>query len=178
VARAVELGVFETKRAALQSLFASASRPKRSKIGTFLHIVTALDGHLRFPQALPERTGLTLGRALEDAPDLGPQLVQRLRDAQPEDSAAEIACLMAGLAPSEPVLESAPQALESDRAVLEPEAPPAPKADAEPRAHRETLAPGVEMTYVKGRLVLHGSRVNPALVHRLRGFLSHDKARE
>ncbi|MFU8836620.1 MAG: ParB/RepB/Spo0J family partition protein, partial [Roseovarius sp.] len=41
-ARAVEAGVFPSTRVALQSLFASASRAKRSKIGSFLTLYHAL----------------------------------------------------------------------------------------------------------------------------------------
>ena len=42
------------------ALFATASRPKRSRIRAFLELYHALDGTLRFPAALPERLGLAL----------------------------------------------------------------------------------------------------------------------
>ena len=170
VARAVDQGVFATKREALQTLFAAASRPKRSKIGTFLHIVTALDGHLRFPQALTERMGLALGRALEDDPDLAPHAVQSLQSAAPRDAAEETACLMALLSPDLPAPGPLPV-----RAVSSDPATPETKPKAEPQG--EPLCPGVEMTFTKGRMVLRGSRVDEKLVRRLRGFLAHDKAR-
>ena len=59
-ARATERGVFESEKAALLALFATASRPKRSRIRAFLEIYHALDGSLRFPAQLPERLGLAL----------------------------------------------------------------------------------------------------------------------
>lgn len=68
VGKAVDLGVFETEKAALQQLFASASRPRRSKIGSFLTIYRALDPALRFPAAIPERLGLSLAKMIETEP--------------------------------------------------------------------------------------------------------------
>lgn len=62
--KAAEMGVFEDARDAVRSLFASASRAKRSKINSFVEIVRALDGDLRFPTAIPERLGLSLAKAL------------------------------------------------------------------------------------------------------------------
>jgi ParB family transcriptional regulator, chromosome partitioning protein len=59
-ALAVRRGIFETEKAALLALFATASRPKRSRIRSFLEIYHALDAHLRFPARLPERLGLKL----------------------------------------------------------------------------------------------------------------------
>ncbi len=59
-ALATERGVFASEKAALLALFATASRPKRSRIRAFLEIYHALDGTLRFPAALPERLGLAL----------------------------------------------------------------------------------------------------------------------
>jgi hypothetical protein len=59
-ARAAARGVFPSEDAALRALFATASRPKRSRIRAFLAIYHALDGSLRFPAHLPERLGLKL----------------------------------------------------------------------------------------------------------------------
>ena len=64
VARTTDQGVFETETAALRALFSTASRAKRSKIGSFVTVVRALDGVLRFPEALGERVGLRLAKAL------------------------------------------------------------------------------------------------------------------
>jgi ParB/RepB/Spo0J family partition protein len=90
-------GVFESEKKALSVLFQSGSRARRSKIGTFLPIVHALDGALRFPEMMTERVGLRLGRALQERPSLGSVMVAALERAAPESAAAEAACLLAEL---------------------------------------------------------------------------------
>ncbi|SNR72322.1 ParB/RepB/Spo0J family partition protein [Puniceibacterium sediminis] len=99
VLKAVEQGVFDTQKAALQQLFHAASRAKRSKIGSFLGIVQALDGSLRFPQALAERTGLTLSHALEDDAGLAGRLRNALDAAAPDTPEAEQAVVQSILTP-------------------------------------------------------------------------------
>jgi ParB/RepB/Spo0J family partition protein len=79
-ARAADLGVFETERQALQRLFATASRARRSKIGSFLTLYRRLDGALGFPAAIPERLGLALVAALEARPEAAAALVADLRE--------------------------------------------------------------------------------------------------
>lgn len=90
---AVEQGVFETEKKALLDLFAAASRPKRSKIRSFLSIVQALDGALQFPEAIGERTGLALAKALDTRPALGGEMRAALAQAAPENAATEQAVL-------------------------------------------------------------------------------------
>lgn len=92
-AKSAEEGVFETDRAALSGLFASASRAKRSKIGSFVTIVRALDGTLRFPRDLGERAGLVLSRALEKDPALPGRIRTALEASPPADSEAEQALI-------------------------------------------------------------------------------------
>ena len=70
-ARAVEAGVFATPKAALQGLFASASRARRSKIGSFLAIYRVLGDEIRFPQAMTERLGLALAKVIDADPGPG-----------------------------------------------------------------------------------------------------------
>ncbi len=94
VVKAVEGGVFPSARAGLQGLFGTASRAKRSKIGSFMAIVIALDGALRFPTALGERAGLVLARALEDDPAIGKDLVRQLMQVAPQSPEAELAVLV------------------------------------------------------------------------------------
>ncbi|MFA9229794.1 MAG: ParB/RepB/Spo0J family partition protein [Microgenomates group bacterium] len=77
-AKAVALGVFDTEKTALQRLFASASRARRSKIGSFLTIYHLLDPVLHFPSALPERLGLALAKLIEQAPIQAEALYQDL----------------------------------------------------------------------------------------------------
>lgn len=107
VARAVEAGVFETQKEALNGLFGSVSRSKRSKIGSFVLLVQSLDGVLRFPEALSERQGLALAGALKGAdPGERDALVARLRkavsDAAPDTPPAEWALIEACLSKADP----------------------------------------------------------------------------
>lgn len=97
VSKAVEQGVFAMERTALQTLFNSASRAKRSKIGSFLPLVRVLDGYLQYPQALSERLGLALAQALSDDPAFADRLRATLVKAQPENAEAETAVLAKAL---------------------------------------------------------------------------------
>lgn len=99
-AKAAEAGVYPDVQTALRHLFSSASRAKRSKIGTFVTIYQQLDGALRFPATLPERLGLALAAALEADAGLGPRLVQMLVKAAPQTPAAEQALLAKVLRPA------------------------------------------------------------------------------
>lgn len=76
VVKAVEAGAFPDERAALRELFCSVPRARRSKIGSFVPLVKALDGILEFPQALSEKRGLILARAVER----DTKLVKRIAD--------------------------------------------------------------------------------------------------
>lgn len=101
-ARATDLGVFESEKRALQSLFATASRARRSKIGSFLTIFRALDATLRFPAAIPERLGLTLARRLENDPDWIKAVTPALQQSPAQTPGAELAQLHRFLAPTAP----------------------------------------------------------------------------
>lgn len=99
-AKAAEAGVYPDVQAALRHLFSSASKAKRSKIGSFVAIYRQLDGVLRFPGAIPERLGLTLAAALDADAVLGARLVQALTTAAPQTPAEEQAVLARALRPS------------------------------------------------------------------------------
>lgn len=142
VAKSVEQGVFDSDRAALQTLFQSASRSKRSKIGSFLGVVWALDDVLRFPQALGERQGLQLSRALSKDGALVETLRAALTDAAPASAEAESAVLAAILA--------TPQ---------------------RPKPAAEAVAGGVRLRYKEGELVLEGRAVTDALKTQLIAWL-------
>lgn len=92
VDRSVAQGVFDSDSAALRSLFATASRAKRSKIGSFLPVVRLLEPHLRFPVQLNERVGLRLSKALED-PGFAHALPDKLTRHDRPDPEAERALL-------------------------------------------------------------------------------------
>lgn len=98
-AKAVEAGVFPTPKLALQRLYASASRARRSKIGSFLSLYSALGDSLRFPEAIPERLGLALAMRLEAEPEFAAKLAVDLTQAAPMDPVAEMGALNAALRP-------------------------------------------------------------------------------
>lgn len=79
VAGAVREGVFRNEKEALNSLFAAASRAKRSKIKSFLPVVKILGPWIRHPAALTERLGLAVSNRLQSDPDWGKRLYDRLR---------------------------------------------------------------------------------------------------
>lgn len=89
VAKAVEKGIFPDDRAALRALFGSASRSKRSKIGTFLRIVAAFEGDIKFPGAIAERLGLNMAKALDQDPGFAKTLRDALRNKPVETPDAE-----------------------------------------------------------------------------------------
>ncbi|MEL6210965.1 MAG: ParB N-terminal domain-containing protein, partial [Pseudomonadota bacterium] len=149
VVKAVEEGVFETDRTALQTLFQSASRAKRSKIGSFLGVVRALDGVLHFPAALTERQGLHLARALAEEDGLADTLRNTLQRASLTSPEAETALLAKTVAT--PPSKRTP-----------PPAAPSPAAD-----KGKPVVGGIQMQYEAGRLVLEGRAVNDALRTRL-----------
>lgn len=57
-------GIFDTVEAAVDQLFATASKAKRSKIRSFAMVFEALGDMLSFPEKLTERQGLRLAGAL------------------------------------------------------------------------------------------------------------------
>lgn len=146
-AKSADAGVFETDREALSTLFRAASRAKRSKIGSFVTIVRALDGTLRFPRAIGERAGLVLARALDADPGLAGRIRAGLQSAAPGDSEAEQALIAALIAPPAP--ETGPE-IGTEPA----QKPPAPGP--------EELAPGLFCRETaRGELVLWGPGLTP-----------------
>lgn len=142
--RAVEAGVFPDDRAALQRLYAAASRARRSKIGSFAGLVRALDGVLAFPAALAERQGLALAQALAADPGLAARIAARLAADPPADAAAERAALAAVLAPRR-------------------------AAGAAPAAE---IRPGLRLKAAPGRIVLTGPAADAALAARIARLLA------
>ncbi|HMO70056.1 MAG TPA: ParB N-terminal domain-containing protein [Paracoccaceae bacterium] len=177
VARAAEGGVFETDRAALQALFAAASRARRSKIGSFLAIVRALDPVLRFPAAIPERLGLALARWIETAPAAAARLAAELAADPAPDAAAELARLAAALRPG---AAAGPSPGPSPGAAAGPgtEDGTAPGGGTGDEARTEgavELRPGLwlraEGGFLRPRLTLWGPALDPGLRERLEHWL-------
>ncbi|HRO12988.1 MAG TPA: ParB N-terminal domain-containing protein [Amaricoccus sp.] len=143
-ALATARGVFPTEDGALRALFATASRPKRSRIRAFLEIFHALDDTLRFPAHLPERLGLALVERLRAGE--APRIAAALAAADPATPEAELAALTALLA--------APR--------------PAPVTETlAPGLALETRLKGRTLT-----LRLQGEAVTPALAERIRALLA------
>lgn len=155
-ARSVDAGVFETERQALQRLFATASRARRSKIGSFLAIYRQLNAVLRFPAALPERQGLALAQALEVRAAEVAGLVEDLARNPAPDAGTELARLAR-------FVTGKPDA----------GAPPVPKT------LRQELRPGVFLDisggFVKPVLTLSGPAVGPEFRSRLEHWLTTGK---
>ena len=152
-ALAVKQGVFVTEKIALQRLFATASRPKRSKIGSFLTLYHALDGSLRFPTQLSERLGLRLAKSLEADASLGAALSAQLTAEPPQTPEAEQAAILASL-----------NAGQGDG-----------QAKATPAAKPIEIRPGVFMKneggYLKPRILLEGPKVDAGFLQRLEAWL-------
>lgn len=172
--RAVEEGVYESRREALLSLYNAAPRAKRSKIGSFMTLVEVLDPVLRFPTAIPERLGLALTRRLGEDPDLAIRLTERLRAADVGSAEAELRILTEA---SEPPALSAPPASEkgSKRRVEPAPYPSDTYVGPIPAAPRSVLAaPGVQVKFdrSRGEIALSGENVNVVLFDALQLWLA------
>ncbi len=108
-ARAAEMGVYPDVQTALRHLFQSASRAKRSKIGSFVTLYRALDPVLRYPAAIPERLGLALAQAIEADETLIPRIQALLAQAEVATPAEEQALLSRALRPDAPPSETGPR---------------------------------------------------------------------
>ena len=154
VARAAEMGVFDSVETALSSLFSSASRAKRSKIGSFIRLYSALDNDLKFAGAIPERLGLALIKAIEERDGFLDALRIRLDRNAPRTAQAELDQLQAALlqadTPARPD-RSTPAALSLPDVAL-------PK--------------GLKLEAREGRLVLKGKAVTEALAADLAAWLA------
>jgi ParB/RepB/Spo0J family partition protein len=139
--KAAEEGVYESPKHAVQSLFSSVRRAKRSKILSFTELVV-LDDHLSFPSAIPEKLGLALVGAMREEPAITDRLTTALGQAGPFKDAA------------------------SERAVLEQIL----RKPARP-ASAMLLLDGLELQGNAGRAVLSGSRVDDVLLADLRDWL-------
>lgn len=162
--RTVHEGVYPTSRAALQGLYGAATRSKRSKIGSFMHLVEAFDGSLRFPTAIPERLGLRLIKAIDADPPLAEKLRVRLRSEPPgtvEEEVRLLEALAAGRTTGEGVKDPPRDTSPA------PSRPPA-------RSPAEEIAEGLRLRYdeATGRVELTGARIDPDFVAALKDWLA------
>lgn len=161
VARATDQGIYPRDRVALNALFHAASRPKRSKIGSFVGIVRALDDHLRFPTALTERTGLALAQALEAEAGIADTVIAALTQQAPHTAEQEAAILANAIQPA-PAPASTPAS------------PPEPAATPILAESPRDLGGGLRYKRTpKGEIVLSGPQLNDAdFRQRLQAFLT------
>lgn len=180
VLRAVEAGVFPTTKIALQKLFAHGSRARRSKIGSFLGVVEALDGALRFPTDLGERLGLALAQGLDADPDLAPRLRASLVRATPETAEEERLVLETALSSSPESVAAADSAVPDFAEPLVSASSGAPTKALQTRfaSEREEPVPGVLLKISGGNLKpvlrLSGPNVDQAFKDRLIAWLQAD----
>lgn len=179
--RAMHEHVYPTQRAALQGLFANATRSKRSKIGSFIALVEAFDSVLRFPTAISEKLGLALTRELVRDPGFRSRVFARLQLADPQTPAEELRVLSAVVEQARPP-ESAPEP-GAPPAVVRP-APPEP-ASPRPRVRvpgdiplkgerlSAAVGSGLSLNYTPGdnRIELFGAAVDSHLWEELQDWL-------
>ncbi|KGM46762.1 ParB/RepB/Spo0J family partition protein [Pseudooceanicola atlanticus] len=156
VLRAVEGGVFDSEKQALQSLFSAASYAKRSKIKSFIPIVAALDGALRFPTQLTERSGLAIAKILAETPGLGAQAAAALTADPAPTPEAEAERLRALI-------------LEAETGSVSPEKREAKPA--RPKPAIDQITPALRLKSAPGRIELSGADVDPQLEADLRAWL-------
>ena len=166
-AKAVEAGVYPSTKLALQSLFATASRAKRSKIGSFLILYQAMGDFIRFPQALTERLGLSLAKIVEDDAAAQARLYRHLEMANADDPEAE-QTLLAGFiaAETERVEQPEPKAT--------PKVPPERQTRSAPPVSDPLgpeISPGVHLSQSGGALRLSGPGVDSAFRDALEAWL-------
>jgi ParB family chromosome partitioning protein len=156
VVRTVQAGVYPNTKRALQTLFANASRAKRSKIKSFVPIVEALGAVLQFPTAITERVGLELSQKLADE-GFAKALCANIEKADVESIEAEQSLILSALAGDQAT--STPP--------FEKPATTQPRGASEP----ELLAPDLHMIHTGSTLKLTGKAVTPALADRIRALL-------
>lgn len=154
VVKAVEAGAFTDEKQALQRLFASASRAKRSKIKSFIPVASALGGALKFPTLMGERMGLKLSKALSDDPHAPRRILSALAARQASTFEQEQAVLD----------EALKQGLETADA-------PMNAARSKPKMVKHTIHPGIILGTDGKTIVIEGRRVTPALHNALRMWL-------
>ncbi len=182
--RAMEEGVYESRRAALLSLYSAAPRAKRSKIGSFMILVERLDRALKFPTAIPEKLGLALAKALSEEVELAVRLNEQLRLADVDSAEAELAILSEAVAPPAP----------ADEIPADPLRPAAVKKESKPQSEPDigstdvgpapdaplsvTAAPGVRLRFDqrRGAIELSGEKVDQTLFAALQDWLSRQGA--
>ena len=87
---------------AIDLLYASAGRQKRSYIAHFSALMSVLGDKINYPEAIPRSLGLKLVKAMQDQPRLRGQIEVALDQFKPDTAAAEMTVLNSALAPKRP----------------------------------------------------------------------------
>ncbi len=148
----VREGAFDSLEDAVNALYASASKAKRSKIRSFARVFEALGDDLRFGPALKETEGLALAKGLKDG-----------------KKAALTAALKKGATSPDQEMKALKDALSGSQPPKKrQEAPPAPQSGPTLPVESTDICEGVSMQYRKGdqnhQLRFHGHRVDEALM--------------
>ena len=162
--RAYHEQVYPTQKAALQGLFDSVSRSKRSKIGSFIPLVEALDRVLKFPTAIPEKLGLELSRAVQEDRSFKSRLFARLLDPPSQNAAEELGRITTALAARRGGTQGKP----ADKAAPAPrETAPAPQDTAGRSGPVQA-----RFEQAAGRILLSGAGVDAAFFSDLQAWLA------
>ena len=169
--RAYHEQVYPTQKAALQGLFDSVSRSKRSKIGSFIPLVEALDRVLKFPTAIPEKLGLELSRAVQEDRSFKSRLFARLLDPPSQNAAEELGRITTALAARRGGRQGKPadKAASSSR-----ETAPAPRETAPAPQDAAVRGGPVQVRFEQdvGRILLSGAGVDAAFHADLQAWLA------
>ena len=148
VVKSVEQGVYDSEKLALKALFKSAPRARRSKIGSFIPVVRALDGMLAYPHALSEKNGLTLSKALASNSDLRGEIAEKLMRMRAGNGTEEWVAIERALYPKEISLDRSAVSVPAVRVV-----------------------DGLYMKLSGGKIEITGPKVSPALRTKLADWL-------
>ena len=99
-ALAASRGIFDDADIAVETLFASSNRNRRYKIRCFVTIFEALGERLQYPEAIGERLGIQLAKAIRED-GAGDELAATL-DAHPERTEAQEQAILGSIARGEP----------------------------------------------------------------------------
>ena len=165
-----QAGIYPDAKAAIAGLFASASRAKRSKIGSFLLVYDALGAQLRFGAAISERLGLALARAIEAEPGFARRLCDRLRKADLTEASAELALLEKALAGARATAQggTTPKEMQAPKARAKVESPETSRTEVSPGIFLETTG-----QFSRATLTLSGPKVDSPLRERLIAWLQN-----